>query len=88
MSPTAIFSQRHRPCTSVASRALPVGVGGGVPGVVGTGMAGWVSGRAIPVPTRTLPDDHIELNLALRPYLRPNEANFSVLLRFLRLGLR
>ena len=34
--------------------AMP-GTVGGVPGVVGRGVAGWVVGRAIPVPTQDHP---------------------------------
>ena len=40
------------------------------------------------VPTSTAPGSHIELNLAIRPYLRPNEGELVVFHEVSQMGLR
>ena len=83
MSPTTILRCAALPLH--APVAMPR-VGGGVPGVWDEG--GYLGGlyRVLPGTHPGPIFSHIQLILASRPYLRPNEANFQLFMRFLRVG--
>ena len=84
MSPTASFVRQAAPAHRTACTAGPAG---GVPGVGMTGgyWEGVLGGlyRYPPVPSQ----DPYLVYFQTEAYPRPNEANFKVLMRFLRLGL-
>ena len=85
MSPTTIFQSGTLPRCTVSMPGPAMCGGEGVPGVVRTGVAGRVYYRVLPShPPRT----HIQSLLASGPYPRPNEEEFSIFMRFPRMGLR
>ena len=76
MSPTAIFFLATARCGTVTSPGGMRWWGGGVPGVVGYGVAGRVLYR---VPTRTIPGTIFSLFLALGPTYGQMKLNLVVL---------
>ena len=86
MSPTTRFSPRYDPCGSVAGSALPVGVGGGVPGVV----VGRVGRRGTIPGTQAQPSQYPYLTYfqASGPTYGQMKPILEVFMRFLRIGSR
>ena len=83
--PTAWFSPLTAACTRVAV-VQAADVGRGVyPGWWRTGVAGWVLYR---VPSQDPPRTIFSHISASGPYPRPNEAIFSIFMRFLEIGSR
>ena len=82
MSPTTIFTQRHR---LRAVRLVHRGLGQGCTRGMGYGRVG---GGLYRYPTRTPPGPIFSLYLAQRPYLRPNEGLFSTFDEVSEIGSR